>query len=234
MSPARRVARAGRNLFIALLVGAVLIVAIVVAFVAGRSTSTPSAAPTSETPTHLSRGAPTTGSSDAAPTGCLGGPGRDVSMLLNAQAAAPHSSFGAVEVAAAFLRWAYRYPYPTDAQADQVASRLVSSRASSSFRDIAASFRSAKDITGGQVARGTSFYLSTATGSWVVQGGQSASRVTVDLTAAYVVDGQLSSTKSAAVSATVVWESGGWRLLSEQAPDTGLLSAGGTQFTAGC
>lgn len=233
MGAARRARRAGRNLLIALLVGAVIIAAIVVAYVAGRSTSTPSAGPTSA-PAQSSAVAASSATADAAPTGCLGGQKRNDAMLLTAQREARHSSYGAVEVATAFLRWAYRYPYPSTKEADEVSDRLVSSEASEGFRDVAGSYRSTDDITGGQVPEKTAFYLSTTTGSWVVDAQSTNDRVTVEVNAPYVIKGEVSATKSAAISATLVWSSTGWQLLSEQAPDTSALSAGGTQFTAGC
>jgi hypothetical protein len=235
MSAARRARRAGRNLLIALLVGALVIAAIVVAYVSGRSASTPSTGPTpAPAPAQSSAAAMSSASADAAPTGCLGGQERNVTMLLTAQRKAPHSSFGAVEVAAAFLRWAYRYPYPSTKEADEVSDRLVSSEASEGFRDVAGSYRSTDDITGGQLPEKTAFYLSTATGSWLIDAQSTNERVTVEVNAPYVIKGEVSATKSAAISATLVWGSTGWQLLSEQAPDTSALSAGGTQFTAGC
>jgi hypothetical protein len=235
MNAARRAARAGRNLLIALLIGAVIIAAIVIAYVAGRNSGTPVAGPTSTSVTTATATASNSpAAADAAPTGCLGGEARNIDMLLTAQRSAPHSAYGAVELATAFFRWAYRYPYPSSAEAREVRQQVIASAASSAFKDIEGSYASAGDITGGQVAGGTPFFLSTTAGLWVIRAGSSSDRVTVDLNAAYVIDGALSPTKTAAISATLVWNSGSWHVLSEQQPDTAALSAGGTQFTAGC
>lgn len=235
MSAARRAARAGRNLLIALLIGVVIIVAIVIAYVTGRNTGATPAEPTSAsvaTVTATASGGST--DTDAAPTGCLGGSARNIGMLLAAQKSAPHSAYGAVEVATAFFRWAYRYPFPSTSESQAVAQEVIAPAASAAFKDVPGSYANAGDITGGQVSKGTPFHLSTTSGLWVIRSGSSSDRVTVDLNAAYVVDGAVSPTKTAAISATLVWTSGGWHVLSEQQPDTSALSAGGTQFTAGC
>lgn len=233
MSPARRAARAGRNLLIALLVGAIVIVAIVVAYVASRPTSTPSVLPGTPTTTTRSAGS-SSDIADAAPTGCLGGPSRTNEMLLTAQRLASHTTYGAVEVAAAFFRWAYRYPFPKSSESDQISKQFVAPRASSEVKDISGSFARAGDISGGEVPEGAPFYLSTATGGWLVDQRSTDDEVTVQLEGAYVVDGALSATRTAAISATLVWTAGEWRLLRQQAPDASALAAGGTRFTAGC
>ena len=115
MSAARRAARAGRNLLIALLIGAVIVVAIVIAYVTGRNSGTTPAGPTSAPVATVTATASGGTDTDAAPTGCLGGEARTNAMLLSAQKAAQHSTYGAVEVATAFYRWSYRYPVPSTA-----------------------------------------------------------------------------------------------------------------------
>lgn len=233
MNAARRVARAGRTLLIALLAGGVIIIAIVVAYVVGRSASPEAAAPPQAT---ANGDSDANGSStgDSAPGGCLGGEAQGNKMLLDAQEDAPHTSFGAVDMAAAFMRWAYRRPYPTDRDIRVIGAEIVSPDASPGFRDIGSSYQNATDITRGVVPGETPFSLSLANGAWLVRQESTVDRVTVDLTANYVIDGVLSPTKTAAISATFVWQQGSWRLLSEQPPDVDALSAGGTQFVAGC
>lgn len=234
MNAAQRGARAGRNLLVALLIGAVIIVAIVIAYVVGRSGGSPVAVPTSTTETTVTATETSTAETDAAPTGCLGGSTHDVDMLLTVQKSAPHSAFGAVEMAASFFRWAYRYPYPSSAESRQVSQRVVAASAATSFKDIAGSYASAGDITNGEVPKGDPFYISTVDGLWLVKAGSTADRVTIDLNGSYVINGVLSPTKTAAISATMEWNSGAWHVLSEQPPDTSMLSSGGTHFTAGC
>lgn len=216
----------------ALLSGAVIIVVIVVSYNLGRGSDKPSSsASTQATP---STAPAPSNVADPAPTGCLGGGDRSNAMLLRAQATAPHTPYGAVEVTAAFARWAYRFPYPSRGEARAASSAVVSSGATHAFKDIAASFSNATDITNGQVKVGTPFYLSTVGGRWLIGSNSSPDRVDVSVSATYVVDGVISPTKTAAIAAVVVWESGGWKLLSEHAPDAGAISAGGTAFTAGC
>lgn len=233
MNAARRAARAGRNLLIALTVGAVIIVAIVVAFMAGRGTSDPVAAP----PSSIVVSGPATtatAAADSAPTGCLGGPKRTVDMLLGAQASARHTVYGAVEVASAFARWAYRFPFPTAAESRTISAALISPSATAGLKDIAGSFAAADDITGGQVAGATAFHLSTATGVWLLRPSSTTDQVTVELSAPYVIRGEVSATKSAATSTTLVWLRGKWLIESQQAPTASALAAGGTTFSAGC
>ena len=101
---------------------------------------------------------------DVEPTGCLGGDARDAAMVLAAQKAAPHTSNGAVEFAAALVRWSRRYPVPTqeEARAVQAAPSSPQVRLTTSLRRSKAtptcrrrSCRTAKP-----------FYVSTVPGVW--------------------------------------------------------------------
>lgn len=224
------------TLLIALAIAAVIVVVAVAAYLLGSANRNIANPPPTATAPILGAspsGTPSTSvATDSAPTGCLGGPSRSDSMVLAAQKQAPHTSFGAVEVATAFFRWAYRYPYPSAASSDRVSAALIAPNASSSLKDIAAGYASAGDITHGEVPEGTPFYLSTAAGMWLTSG--TPEQVLVTVNANYVIDGAVSPTKTAAAAAVMVWSSQGWRVLSEQQPDTAKLSAGGTQFTGGC
>ena len=235
MSAARRAARAGRNLLIALLVGAVIIVAIVVAYVAGRGTDTTTATPSS---TALSVSAsPTTGSStdtDSAPTGCLGGAARTNAMLLTAQKSAPHTTYGAVEVATAFYRWSYRYPVPTPADIRAVGAVFVPKQASKSEASLQSDYARNPNPSGDVVKDGAPFYLSTATGQWTAQSGGTASEQLISVQAAFVVDGAVSATESTTEAFTMRWVDGAWRVVGVAKSDPAKVAAGGTAFTAGC
>ena len=231
MSAARRARRAGRNLLIALL-GAVIIAAIVVAYVAGRSTSTPSAGPTSA-PAQSSAVATSSATADAAPTGCLGGQKRNDAMLLTAQRSAPTSTFGAVEVATAFYRWAYRFPVPTSDEIAGIGPVFVPGKAAESEASLRTGYSQNPNPSTGIVSNGKPFYLSMATGKWLAENGTSGG-VLVGVEASYVVDGAVSATKTATAAFEMKWVDGGWRVAGLAKGEPSKLDAGGTTFTAGC
>lgn len=233
MNAARRARRAGRNLLIALIVGAVIIAAIVIAYVAGRNTSTPSAAPTSA-PVQSSASASSNSASDPAPTGCLGGQQRNVATLLAAQHEAPHTTFGAVEVATAFFRWTYRYPVPSASDISRASDIFVPDASASAQLSLRADYARNPNPSGGQVPDGTSFYLSTVGGKWIAQVGTPGGEEIVSLQAPFVVDGAISATKSTTESFKMTWVRGAWRVAGVAKADPTKLSAGGTVFTAGC
>lgn len=233
MSAARRAKRAGRNLLIALLVGAVIIAAIVIAYIAGRSTSTPSAAPTSP-PVQSSATSPSSASADAAPTGCLGGQQRDVTMLLTAQRDAPHTTFGAVEVAAAFFRWTYRYPVPSSGDIDRASALFVPSDSASAQASLRSDYSRNPNPSSGQVDDKTPFYLTTVGGKWVAQPGSSSGEQLISVQAPFVFDGSVSATKSTTESFRMTWVDNAWRVAGLAKADPTKLSSGGTTFTAGC
>ncbi|GAA0989999.1 hypothetical protein [Subtercola frigoramans] len=234
----------GRSRWPWIIGGAVILIAVIVAIIYGTShgttttadpttTASPSASPSATATTQPTQGG-SDGNDDAAPTGCLGGANRDADMVLAAQKAAPHTTSGAVEVAAAFFRWAIRYPYPATDEADAMSATIMSANAPASFKDIAGAYAHGNDISGGQVPEGTDFYLSTVPGRWLVESSSTSDQITVDVSAAFVVADALSPTKSASEAFIMVWEDGGWKVDREQQADTAALAAGGTLFTAGC
>ncbi len=75
---------------------------------------TPSPSPTVATP----GGKILVGAGSGTASACKGGPGTDISMALDAQRNSPITPEGAAEFAAAALRWANRWPVPTDAEFD--------------------------------------------------------------------------------------------------------------------
>lgn len=178
---------------------------------------------------------PTTSASTTAdPTGCLVGPELDAQTLIETQRLAAHDSPGAVEVAAALMRWAYRFPYPTAEDATAVSGAIISSQAPESFRDLAAFFETQPNLSGGIVPDGTDYRLSTVTGVWFLESAE-PDTVTVSIGAAFVVDDQLSSTLKASTTVTLYWESGGWRADQLAATrTTEELFQIGTPFAGGC
>lgn len=207
----------------------------------------PTAAPTSSTsgsgaPAASVTPSPTaTGSSgagddeDAAPpTGCLGGQDRDAVMVLAAQKAAGHTSYGAVEVATAFYRFIWQSPVPALSDVQTVESDVISSGASDEYRDLAAIYKRYPNVSNGDVADGTPFHLSTTNGLWMVDPHSTADRVTVNVAAGYVVDGALSPTKSTAQGFVMVWQDGAWHVDGGAKPNAQQLANGGVRYTGGC
>ena len=210
-------------------VAAVLAVAVVAVLLAVNPNRPPT--PTgSSTPSATSTTEPT----DAAPTGCLGGPTRDADMLLAAQKAAPHTTNGATEVAAALVRWTFRYPTFTQGEAEVVSDNIISKSATPEFKDLAGSIQKHPNNSGGVVADGVPFYLSTAPGVWYLESAASDS-VKVSIGAGYVVNGALSPELRSSTTVEMVWEDGGWHAKSGSITrTTEELFRIGTAFTGGC
>jgi hypothetical protein len=211
-------------------------------FALGRSsaTNTTAARPnntaplTSPMPSQTEASAGGDGDAGAAPTGCLGGNNRDVNMLLSAQKTAPHTAFGAVEVATAFARWSYQFPYPTSAEANTVSAAVIAMDATATFKNLAGIYQGAGNITNGKVPASTPFFLSTTNGLWAVAADSSVDKVTVSVNGSYVINGVLSPTKTAASGFEMVWQKGVWQIETVVQPDVQRLATGGTTFTGGC
>ena len=168
---------------------------------------------------------------DGEPTGCLGGAERDAAMVLAAQAAAPHTSNGAVEFATAFVRWIQRYPYPSSDEAQ----RLQVVLADNSFTDDLASYLTSEpDLSGGIVERGTDYYMNTVPGVWNLE-SVADDDVTVSIGSGYVIDGELSSTLRSSITITTHWSGSAWTIAGADGTRTPAeLYEIGTPFTEGC
>ncbi|QJU56291.1 hypothetical protein SCB71_21350 (plasmid) [Herbiconiux sp. KACC 21604] len=229
---ARTEARPPRRIWPWFLAGAAVIAAAVIVLVVTLRpvpTDVPVDAAPPPTPTPTS-----TLVTDAEPTGCLGGPGRDADMLLAAQAAAPHTTNGAVEVAAAMVRWTFRYPGPDSAEANQVGDAIVASTASPEFADLASAAAANPNPSRGVVPDGTEFYLSTVPGVWHVESAE-ANRAEISIGSAYVIDGALSPQLRSVSTFELVWQGGMWKLEGGSfSRSTQDLYAIGTTFTGGC
>jgi len=235
----------GRSRWPYVIGGAVAVVAIVggVAFAVTRPDDEPVAAPTTSAPASATpSAAPTGGSSgagdnedDVPPTGCLGGQYRNADMVLSAQKKAQHTTYGAVEVATAFYRFLWQYPYPVVEDSDVVQSSVMSASAPTAFADIAAGYELVgDDPTQGVLPAGTDFHLSTTNGLWTVSEDSSPNRVKVSLAAGYVIDGALSPTEVAVNGFIMVWEDDAWHIEQGLTVDQDRLAAGGTRYTSGC
>jgi hypothetical protein len=167
------------------------------------------------------------------PTGCLGGPDRTAASVLTAQAKAGHDSFGAVEVAAAFLRFFAQYPWPPTDQLDQ-AREAIASTAQPSFSDFAAAYASDGNnlVPAGLEGTDTSWQVTTVNGKWFLE-ETSPDRVNVQLAERYVINGA-SSTSALVTGVVMVWEDDAWHIEAGLPQDSDAIRDGGTYFEGGC
>jgi len=208
------------------IVGIVAVVVIAIGVVLATTLNHPTATPTATASTPVRTAQPT----DTAPTGCLGGNARDANMLLAAQKAAPHTTNGAVEVAAALVRWTFRSPSFSTDEASEVSQKVISSSASDEFKNL----QPTSNNSGGVVADGTPFYLSTAQGVFYLE-STSSGAVTISIGAAYVINGAVSPQLRSSTTVAMVWEDGGWKAKSGSITrTTEELFRIGTAFTGGC
>lgn len=209
-----------------ILVGAAIVAAVVV-YSANQSprTTTSSDFPTPDATVSADPG--------AQPTGCLGGSARDADMLLSAQASAPHTTTGAIEVAAAMVRWIHRSPLPSAEEANLVqASVLTNDRAF--VADLPTYLAGNPDFRYGLFEDDQDFYMSTINGVWILDSA-SPDAVTVTVGTNYVIDGALSPRYVASLTMDIEWEDGRWRVGDAYGKrTTETLFAAGTHFTEGC
>ena len=167
---------------------------------------------------------------DVEPTGCLGGNTRDAAMVLAAQEAAPHTSNGAVEVAAAFERWVTRYPVASQSEAEQLEAALMAPDAP----DLAGSLASEPNLSAGLVPTGTPFYVSTVPGVWNLE-SYSNDEAVVSIGTGVVIDGALHPAFRISSMYTLNWGETGWTIAAANQPrPTEQLFPIGTGFTEGC
>jgi hypothetical protein len=156
-------------------------------------------------------------------------------MVLAAQQEAPHTTFGAVEVATAMHRWLWQYPSPTTEEATAVSESLIASEAPDGYRDLAGYFEGVgDDPSTGVVAAGTPFYVSSTNGVWRVTEDSTPDRIKVTMGTSYVIDGALSPTETTVNGFAMVWEDDAWHVAAGVVVDQEKLGAGGTRYTGGC
>jgi hypothetical protein len=210
----------------AIAVSAALIAAAVILGAARGGTVTPTMAPSG------TRSASPTATADGEPTGCLGGTERTAATVLAAQGLAPHSSNGAVEVAAAFTRWIQRFPSPSAAEADVISKNVLASKSFTS--NLTEYLSAAPDLSGGIVPQGTNYYMSTIPGVWHLESA-AADRVVASIGTGFVIDGELSTTLRSSITVTLDWQHGKWKIADAvgQRTTENLYSIGNA-FTKGC
>jgi len=213
----------------AILIGA-LIIAGAVYYGIQAGTATPTAEPT--TPVASSTPSPSTTPVNTEPTGCLGGEARDAAMVLAAQKAAPHTTNGAVDFAASFVRWIQRFPYPSSDDAAAVGGSAMAS--DSVMGDLPGYLSGQPDLSGGVVGPRVTYYMSTIPGVWNVESATS-DRVEVSVGTAFVIDGALSPTLNSAITVVTVWEDGHWKIFDADGNRSlESLYSVGRPFTEGC
>jgi hypothetical protein len=211
---------------IAVVIVAAIIIAVVIA--TGRGGAAPTGSPKPTTTASASQ------NPDAQPTGCLGGRNRDAAMLLAAQKAAPHTQTGAIELATSMVRWSFRYPGTSVADAQTISDAIISPEASASFRDLAGTAAQNPNTSGGAVPDGTPFYLTTTNGVWHVE-SSTANAVAVSVGAIYVINGAVSPQLKSSTTFSLIWEHGAWRIKSGSIDrTTEELFSIGNSFTGGC
>jgi len=187
--------------------------------------TTPTAEPSATT-------SPSTPVGDAAPTGCLGGEARDAAMVLAAQAEAPKSTNGAIEVATAFVRWLNQYPYPEATDIELIEAEAIASNAPT--QDIAGFYAASPNLSGGLVPDGGNYYLSTLGGVYQLESAD-PDAVTASIGTVLVIDGALSPTLKGSITVEVVWEDDRWKFVSSEGTRTTEdLFAVGLAFSGGC
>jgi hypothetical protein len=222
-----------RTTWIWVLVGLVLVGAVAVFATLTLSNGKSNAEPTQNPgPTSVPTPSATSGDPRATPTGCLGGTGRDAAMVLEAEDLAPRSSTGAVEVAAAFVRWLNQYPYPTAED-----SRLIQTHAlaeDAPTQDIVGFFESGPNLSGGLVPDQTDYHLSTVAGVYHIE-SVSPEAAIISIGTSLVQNGALSPSLKGSITVELSWQDGGWKFVSSEGTRTTEdLFAIGQDFTDGC
>lgn len=186
---------------------------------------------TPSTPPPSASGTPT-GAPDVAPTGCLGGHALDAQMLLDAVDAAPPTTNGAIDVAASFVRWIQRYPYPSAEEGELVQDEVL---ASPSFTDDLGSYLAGKpDLSGGIVPMETNYFMSTVPGVWSLSTATS-DQVVVSIGSGYVIDGELSPSLRSSITVELQRVDARWLVAGAEGTLTPAeLYDIGTPFTGGC
>jgi len=222
-----------RTSWIWFVIGLVLVggIAVFVTLTIVNSGAVPTPRPTSSSAPVTVSPTPTSDSVDT-PNGCLGGETRDSRMLVSAVSQAAQNSDGAVEVAASFVRWIQRFPYPS---ADEALDIEASALSSESFTDDLVQYLADQpDLSGGIVDPGESYWMSTVPGVWHVESA-AADRVEVTIGTGFVIDGALSPTLRSSITITLVWEGSGWKVAeADGTRTTEELYSIGERFDGGC
>jgi hypothetical protein len=162
--------------------------------------------------------------------GCLAGPDRTAAALIAAQAKAPHTTLGAIELAAAFDRWQAQNPFPPAGDSGLVSKALAAAKATPDMKDLAGTFAARPVAQPGQTIT-----TSMAEGKYFVESA-AADQAQITVGSAVVINGQPDAqNRGISVTVTLVWESGVWKILKmEPSPVPDQVFSQGTSFVGGC
>ncbi|WAH99755.1 hypothetical protein [Arthrobacter sp. MMS18-M83] len=163
--------------------------------------------------------------------GCLAGPDRTAAALIAAQGKAPHTTLGAIELTAAFLRWQAQYPFPPAGDSGLVSKTMAAAKATPDMKDLAGTF-SARPVA----QPGQTITTSMAQGKYFVESAE-ADQAQITVGSTVVINGTAVDPQNRGVSFTVtlVWESGVWKISKmepSRVPDQ--VFSQGTSFVGGC
>jgi len=165
----------------------------------------------------------------AEPTGCLV-PGQDTQMLLEAQKQAPHTTTGAVEFAAALLRWSYQHPNTSMNDAEIAQYSII---AGGSRVDVVGALKDNPNASNGLVPNDTDYHLSTVISRYLMESYTDA-EATVTVNGVVYVNGAINPQLVLGTTYTLTWEQDAWRLSTVSTTEPGRLAVAGKPFTAGC
>lgn len=163
------------------------------------------------------------------PNGCLAGKDTSVDALIAAQKKATHTEADAVGLAAAFMRWATQYPYPSTVDGEKLLAALASTKADPSILDIPANIVANKPRDG-WVSGGVSF----AEGRYLID-NSTQDTITVSLGGQRIKNGLPIPDNRVLGAFTLVWEGDVWKLQSSlEARTDQNLFVDGTSLVGGC
>lgn len=161
--------------------------------------------------------------------GCLAGPGKSVEALIAAQKVAPHTTLGAVELAASFVRWYAQYPWPSAKDATAASTAFAAPNASPTIKDLSGFYSSRAT----QTASGTGG-ISMVKGKYFIQSG-SPDLATIVIGGKGIEDGVESPTRAYSVTVSLVWDAEKWKIVdAHNTMDVQELFDQGTPFAGGC
>lgn len=162
--------------------------------------------------------------------GCLAGPDRTAAALIAAQGKAPDTTLGAIELAAAYDRWATRFPFPSPAESKAVSDALAAKNAAPDMKDLTGDYAARPAGPANQVIT-----VSTAEGKYFIE---SASEVQVVVTVGskLIINGQPDKDgRASSNTVTLLWESGTWKIAKTAGTrSTEEIFSQGTSFAGGC
>lgn len=147
---------------------------------------------------------------DPQPTGCIAGNIPDADMLLEARERAPHTAYGAVEVAAATLKFSYRYPYPTKDELRAIEEMYVDDY------DIVSAYDSRPTIAPDVAPPGMPLQATMVGGAWYLNSfGEEQGQADITIAFFWEIDGERDGSIARSENVVLVWTDDGWAITRE-------------------